>query len=199
MNKSLLKKISEVLDTLESSPDAVVYALDETGICVESDNHASWSPVGAPPILEKNASHEGINIVGSTCILNDFHSINDVYPLNKSITSEEVKFHLEYLLEINSNKKVVVFLDNARMHTSILIQKFYKEVKGRLELIFLPKYSPYMNPQETIWHYLKSRLFKPSSRSCIEELILDVKSIFDELNSNPDKICSLAYARSFLV
>lgn len=38
--------------------------------------------MGAPPILKKNASHEGINILGSTCILNDFHSINDVYPSN---------------------------------------------------------------------------------------------------------------------
>jgi transposase len=155
--------------------------------------------VGAPPILEKNASHEGINIVGSTCILNNFHSINDVYLSNRSITSAEVKSHLEYLLEVNSGKKVVVFLDNARMHTSILIQKFYKEVTGRLQLIFLPKYSPYMNPQENIWHYLKSRLFKPSSRSCINELILDVSSIFDELNSDSNKIRSLAYARSFLV
>lgn len=177
----------------------MVYALDETGICVESDNHASWSPVGAPPILEKNASHEGINIVGSTCILNNYHSVNDIYPSNKSITSEEIKSHFEYLLEINCGKKVVVFLDNARMHTSLLIQNFYQEVKERLQLIFLPKYSPYMNPQENIWHYLKCRLFKPSSRSCIEELILDVNSIFDELNSDTDKIGSLAYARNFLV
>ncbi len=79
------------------------------------------------------------------------------------------------------------------------MQKFYQEVKDRLQLIFLPRYSPYMNPQENIWNYLKSRLFKPSSRSCIEELILDVNSIFDELNSNIDRIDSLAYARNFLV
>jgi hypothetical protein len=56
-----------------------------------------------------------------------------------------------------------------------------------------------MNPQENIWNYLKAKLFKPSSRASIEELILDAKDIFDELNSNSDKINSLAYARDFLV
>lgn len=100
----------ETLDILESSSSAVVYSLDETGICVESDNHSSWSPVGAPPILEKNGSHKGINVVGSTCILNNFHTVNDVYPSEKSITSSEIKSHLEYLIDINPNKKVVVFL-----------------------------------------------------------------------------------------
>ena len=56
-----------------------------------------------------------------------------------------------------------------------------------------------MNPQENIWRNLKSKLFKPSARSCVWELVSDIKNIFDELNSNFDKIRSLAYARSFLV
>lgn len=199
MNKKLLKKTLETLDTLESSSDVVVYALDETGVRTESDNRSSWSPVGVPPILEKNGSHKGVNIVGSTCILNTFHVVNDVYPSEKSITSEEIKSHLDYLLQINPDKKVVVFLDNAKTHTSAAMQLFYLEKKQQLKLIFLPRYSPYMNPQENIWNHLKAKLFRPSSRMSIEELISDVKDIFDELNSNIDKINSLAYARSFLV
>ncbi len=189
----------ETLNTLESSSDSVVYALDETSVCVESDNHSSWSPVGVPPILEKNGSHDGINIVGSTCILNDFHTINDVYSRKKSITSEEIKFHLERLIEINPGKKVVVFLDNAKTHTSTAMQEFYLTKKGVLQPIFLPKYSPDMNPQENIWNHLKAKLFKPSSRKSIEELIFDAKNIFDELNFDVNKIHSLAYAKSFLV
>jgi len=56
-----------------------------------------------------------------------------------------------------------------------------------------------MNPQENIWGNLKAKLFKPSARASIYELISDIQNIFCELNSNFDKICSLAYARSFLV
>lgn len=189
----------ETIDTLESSSDTVGYALDETSIRMESNNRASWSEVGAPPILEKNGSHKGINIVGSTCIFNNHHTINDIYPSDKSITSEEIKTHIEYLLEINPHKKVVIFLDNAKTHTSMAMQKFYIKKKSKLKLIFLPKYSPDMNPQENVWNYLKAKFFRPASRSSIYELISDVKDIIDELNFDTDRIRSLAHGRSFLV
>jgi transposase len=106
---------------------------------------------------------------------------------------------MEYLLEINPDKEVVVFLDNARTHTSMAMQEFYIKKKSKLKLIFLPKYSPDMNPQENVWNYLKAKLFRPASRSSVYELISDVKDIIDELNSNIDRIRSLAHGRSFLV
>ncbi|WP_432409675.1 transposase [Wukongibacter sp. M2B1] len=140
-----------------------------------------------------------MNIVGSTCIFNNHHTVNDVYSSDKSITSQEIKIHLEYLLQINPDKKVVVFLDNAKTHTSSAIQEFYLEKKSKLKLIFLPRYSPDMNPQENVWNYLKAKLFRPASRSSIYELISHVKVFFDELNSDVDRIHSLAYGRSFLV
>lgn len=195
----LLKKMAQTLDTLESSSEITVYALDETSVRVESENRSCWSTVGVPPILEKNGSHKGISIVGSTCILNKFHTINDVYPSGHSITSKEIKSHLEHLIEMNNGKKVVVFLDNARIHTSAAMQEWYFTKKDQIQLIFLPRYSPDMNPQENMWNYLKAKLFKPSSRNFIEELILDAKEIFDELNKDFERIGSLVYARSFLV
>lgn len=188
-----------LLPTLESSCDIVTYALDETGVSVESDNHASWSIVGHPPILEKNCSHKGLNIVGSTAILNNYHIVNDIYPSTKSITSKEIKSHIQQLLDINEDKKVVIFLDNARTHNSIEMQKFYFDNKDFLEVVFLPKYSPYMNPQEHIWRDLKAKLYKPSSRSSIYELTIDINCIFDELNSNKEEIRSLADARNYLL
>ena len=188
-----------LLPILESSCNTAVYASDETGISVESDNHYSWSPIGHPPILEKNARHEGVNIIGSTAILNGYHIVNDIYPSSKSITTKEVKAHFQYLLNINEGKKVVIFLDNARFHKSLEMQKFYYDNRDILEVIFLPKYSPYMNPQEQIWHYLKAKLYKPSARECKYELTYDINFILDDLNLNKDKIRSLADGRKYLL
>lgn len=188
-----------LLPILESSSNIVTYALDETGVSIESDNHTSWSVIGHPPILEKNCMHKGLNIVGSTAVLNNHHIVNDIYPSTKSITSKEIKVHMQHLLDINEDKKVVIFLDNARTHKSLEMQKFYFDNKDFLEVIFLPKYSPYMNPQEHIWRYLKAKLYKPSSRISIYELTTDTNCIFDELNSNKEKIHSLADARHYLL
>jgi transposase len=131
--------------------------------------------------------------------LNNFHAVNDVYSSKQSIKSEQVISHLEHLIELNPEKKVVVFLDNAKFHVSAAIQKFYIEKEGILQLIYLPKYSPKMNPQEHIWNYLKAKLYKPAARGSIIELIPDIKNIFDRLNLDSERIHSLAYARNYLV
>jgi hypothetical protein len=98
----------EIINSLESSAETVVYALGETKVCVELDNHLSWSTIDHPPVLEKSGAKQCINIVGSTCVLSGSHTVNDVYPYpaKKSITSMEVKSHLEYLIEINEGKNV---------------------------------------------------------------------------------------------
>jgi len=85
------------------------------------------------------------------------------------------------------------------MHTSINTKKFYYYNKDALKIIFLPKYSPFMNPQEQIWCYLKAQLYKPSTRSSKSELIGYTYSIFSRLNLNKKIISSLADGRKYLV
>lgn len=79
------------------------------------------------------------------------------------------------------------------------MQRFYYDKRKVLKVILLPRYSPYMNPQENIWNHLKTKIYRPSARSSIYELIVDIQGVFHELNSNTDKICSLAYGKKFLV
>lgn len=191
--------MSEIIATIESSDDCVLYAQDETYIRTESTNRQIWSPVGLSPILEQNASHKGINAIGATEVLKNFDTVIDIYPSQKSITSVEIKAFLEHLLEINPGKKVYLVWDNARIHTSAMIQEYLKLNEKRLITINLPKYSPDMNPQENLWNRLKALLFRPSARCCIEELMTDIFDIYSEFNSNINQICSLVYAKSFLL
>lgn len=127
------------------------------------------------------------------------HTVVDIYSSQDSITSESIQSHMLHLMRINPGKKVIIFLDNAKTHNSIAMQKFYFDNRDRLEPIFLPKYSPKMNPQEHIWRHYKSLLYRPSARENIYELVMDTKLIFDELNSNKNKLFSLAYAKNYLV
>ena len=127
------------------------------------------------------------------------HTVVDIYSSRDSITSESIQSHMLHLMRINPGKKVIIFLDNAKTHNSIAMQKFYFDNRDRLEPIFLPKYSPKMNPQEHIWRYYKSLLYRPSARENIYELVMDTKLIFDELNLNKNKLFSLAYAKNYLV
>jgi transposase len=58
---------------------------------------------------------------------------------------------------IGAGKKIV--LDNASFHRCKLVRKVV-ETAG-CELIYLPKYSPDLNPIEHPWHSIKQRVRKP--------------------------------------
>ena len=48
-----------------------------------------------------------------------------------------------------------MILDNAKIHHAKLLQNFLDKNKGRLELMFLPPYSPNLNKIEELWGWLK--------------------------------------------
>ena len=63
---------------------------------------------------------------------------------------------LKSILKEYPKGKIVMVLDNARIHHAKLIQPFLNEVKDRFELMFLPPYSPEFNLIEGLWGWLKS-------------------------------------------
>ena len=42
-------------------------------------------------------------------------------------------------------------MDNARFHHAIINREFLKSVKDKIELMYLPAYSPELNPIESFW------------------------------------------------
>jgi transposase len=47
--------------------------------------------------------------------------------------------------------KIVMILDNAKIHHAKLVQAFLNKMKDRIELMFLPPYSPKLNLIERLW------------------------------------------------
>ncbi len=66
---------------------------------------------------------------------------------------------LENILSKYSTGKIVMILDNARIHHAKLIQPFLRKVKDRLELMFLPPYSPELNLIEGLWRCINNKFF----------------------------------------
>ncbi|MTI53748.1 transposase [Geosporobacter ferrireducens] len=50
------------------------------------------------------------------------------------------------------------------------VRSFTKQYKESLYLIFQPKYSPQLNPQENMWKWLKSYLARMQAYGTISEL-----------------------------
>ena len=52
-------------------------------------------------------------------------------------------------------QKIYLVIDNAPSHRAKIVQKFLELVKFKLKVIFLPPYSPELNPIEKFWKYVR--------------------------------------------
>ena len=79
-------------------------------------------------------------------------------------------------------KKIVVVWDNASYHNSKELNLKLKEVENlrRVQLIYLPPYSPDKNPIEHVWNEAKNSISN-LQRADFEDQCLRVRSWFSEL------------------
>jgi transposase len=70
------------------------------------------------------------------------------------ITSSEIVKLLKKIRRINKDKKVSVVLDNAKYQKCNLVKDAAKE--NKIDIIYLPTYSPNLNLIERLWKYLRS-------------------------------------------
>jgi putative transposase len=62
------------------------------------------------------------------------------------------------VVEAYPQGKIVIVLNNARIHHAKLLQPFLNDHLDRLELVFLPPYSSELNSVEGLWKWLKSNV-----------------------------------------
>jgi transposase len=68
---------------------------------------------------------------------------------------KSLKKHLKKILHIFENaQKIILVLDNVKYHHAKLLKKFLEQNK-RLETLYLPLYSPDLNPIERVWWFMR--------------------------------------------
>jgi len=70
----------------------------------------------------------------------------------------DLRLFLKKVLRFYKDKKVYMVLDNVRYHHAKKLKYFLKANENKLEIIFLPAYSPDLNPMERIWWYMRKKI-----------------------------------------
>ncbi|HEB94464.1 MAG TPA: IS630 family transposase [Gammaproteobacteria bacterium] len=70
------------------------------------------------------------------------------------------KRFIEFLKKLHKDagQPILVVVDNAKYHHSKETQKFVEQQNGEVLLVFLPAYSPELNPDEQVWNHAKRQL-----------------------------------------
>ena len=131
---------------------ALILWLDETQACSDSNIGRTWGKQGETPIISGNGKKEKINVIGAIDQNGQTHFMT--YDCN---TDTSVVISFIDMLAKKYKEKIYIILDNAIYHKSKeLLAHIEKYHKGWLELVYLPPYSPELNPAELIWAHLKS-------------------------------------------
>lgn len=193
--------MTSLLDIVENTEDISLWALDETGKRLESNNFYSWSPIGKPTIIERNGSHKGINIIGATEVAKHFKFKYHSYSKEEgSIGSSHIIKFLEELIAYDRARGVNVTMvqwDNAKIHTSEEVREFAKNHEQDLILINQPAYSPELNPQENMWKWLKGFISKATAAANVQELLKRIEDFDTYITGNLDEVKQRLCARNF--
>ena len=67
---------------------------------------------------------------------------------------------IEFLQALNKDagKKIILILDNLRVHHSKLVKAWVAERKNQTAIVYLPSYSPQLNPEERLNERLNADL-----------------------------------------
>ena len=87
-----------------------------------------------------------------------FPQVLDSYTLHQRKRALDLRAHLQLLIDSEPNVFWFVVLDNAGAHTTRLIDQTAQEYLDRLELVFLPTYSPHLNLIERFWRLLRGQV-----------------------------------------
>ncbi len=132
-----------------ATPDTVIGFMDESAPQTTDNRQRVWS-FGKPHKV-KNTTKYRANTFG-------FYPINgkEVVDFEPNSKTERVCGFLRKIKDANPGKQVIVFLDNFKSHTAQATKDFAEHLG--IILVFLPKYSPDLDPIEFLWKSLKRRV-----------------------------------------
>ncbi len=87
--------------------------------------------------------------------------------------------------------KIVIVLDNFRIHKAKAVQAWLRTHRAQLRLYFLPTYSPRLNPIERVWRHFRRNVTDNFYFGTLPRLMTAVKAFLAELAYSPSIVLSI--------
>lgn len=149
----------------------------------------TWFEKGRQRIIKTTGKHRGVKLLSTV----DYATGKIVWHEDEEYTAQTFLFFLRKVIVEYPTGKIVMVLDNARIHHAKLLQPFLNKMKGRLELVFLPPYSPQLNIVEGLWKWLKSDIINNVFYNSVAEIRKNVRAFMQEIMKRPmvivDRLC----------
>ncbi len=160
---------------------ADLWYFDETGIENDMRPRHVWAKKGSRPKWYYRGNHIRENIMGAVSPKSgEFEAL-----MMSHNDSGTFQFYLDYLNERIGDRRIALVLDNASWH------KCKKLSWGNITPIYLPPYSPDLNPIEELWKVIKDHLCDPMPAASRHEFQKRIEKVLKKLFDSPSQIQSI--------
>lgn len=158
--------------------DAVIYFGDETGMRSDHQAGRSYAPKGETPVIKKTGQRFSLNMISA--ISNKGHL--QFMIIDGRFNSEVFEAFLKQMIKY-SRQKIYFVTDGHPAHKTKKLNEWLEANKTRIEVFFLPPYSPELNPQEYVNQDVKTNVIgkkrpinKAEMRNNVEDFMNKRKS-----------------------
>jgi transposase len=124
---------------------AVIYWGDETGLRSDDVRGRSYAPQGRTPTIRVCRKRVGLSLISAVTNRGEVRWM----VLDGALTAPRLIRFLRRLIR-DACRKVFLILDNLPAHRAKLVREWLAEQGDRIEVFYLPSYSPELNPDECL-------------------------------------------------
>lgn len=160
---------------------------DETGVRSDCQHGRSYAPKGKTPAIRISARRCSLNMISS---ITNQGKVRFMIYTTKMTAQLLIKF-LKQLIK-GASRKIFLILDNLRVHHANLVREWLarEEIKAKIEVFFLPAYSPELNPDEYLNCDLKCGVHSGPPARNLKGLKRKVDSHMRKLQKLPSRVAS---------
>jgi len=104
---------------------------------------------------------------------------------------QEVAQLLQAILDRHPHDTVYVAWDNSSTHEDNEVKAVVRAAAGRLILLYLPTYSPWLNPIEMLWRQFRREVTHCELFESVKALLYAAQDFFDRYNKMPQQVLSI--------
>ena len=166
--------------------NAEIYWGDETGISNQEYYQRGFSPKGVTPVMHVESKQERINMISAITGRGSLR-----FMLYDGTMDQKLLINFMKRLTQDVDRKVFLILDNLRVHHGKAVAAWLEKNKDRIEVFFIPPYSPELNPDEYLNHVLKKDVHKGTRPRTKKDLHHKAESFLRKLQHNRERIKKL--------
>jgi len=142
----------------------------------------TWFAKGQQKVIPTFGKHWGAKLMGTL----DYETGEIFCVQEEQYRAKEFLSFLEKVMGKYEGERIVMILDNAKVHRAKLIQPFLEQHKDLLTLVYLPPYSPTLNMIEELWGWLKSSVINNVFFDSVQKIRKAVQGFIRHINETPE-------------